>query len=411
MEIKLSRWQTVVLDDPHRFKVINVGRRAGKTLLAIIKILQFSENNPKQTIWYVAPTYKQAKQIAFEMIKEIAPKGFFLKINETELSFVTRSGVRIFLKGADNPDSLRGVKIDLLILDEVAFWDKWELAWKVLSPTLVDTRADCWFISTPNGFNHFKHLADKQNDDYKYFHFTSYDNPYISKEELDQQRQQMDSDSFAQEYLGEFRKMSGLVYKTFNREIHLVDVPYLDSNYTFTRVIDFGYAHKQCLIYFAISPDGTAIYGYDGFYKSGVAIDETVEVCRLKDKGKVITNPLADSASPTMIAELIQRGIHFNPVSKSPDSVMTGIRKVEDLLKVRNDTGKPTLMFSKDLTWIADEFEGYRFIQNDGDDKFIKEVPIKRNDDAMDTIRYFALNYRTDDGDFGEINVDSDDSW
>ena len=70
-----------------------------------------------------------------------------------------------------------------------------------------------------------------------------------------------------------------------------------------------------------------------------------------------------------------------------------GIGKVGGLLKVRKDTGKPTLMFSKGLDWIAKEFEMYRWMENKAQG-IIKEAPLKRDDDAMDAIRYFAMNYK-----------------
>ena len=78
---------------------------------------------------------------------------------------------------------------------------------------------------------------------------------------------------------------------------------------------------------------------------------------------------------------------------KGPDSVKHGIVKVAELLKVRADTGKPTLMFNKNLTWIADEFESYRWTESKKDG-VIKEIPYKVNDDAMDMIRYFAISFK-----------------
>jgi len=401
MEIKLSNWQTQVWDDTHRYKVINCGRRAGKSTITALKSIDFAASNPKSNVWYIAPTYKQAKAIMWEMVNEYIPKGLVNKSNETELKFVLKNGSQIFLKGADNPDSLRGVRIDLCIFDEVAFIDKWDETWKVIRPTLADSKADCWFISTPNGFNHFKNLCENRKDDkiifnpddHAYYHFTTYDNPYIPKEEIENAKQGMDEDSFSQEWLGEFRKMSGLIYKTFNREIHMVEIPQLDSNWTYTRALDFGFAHKSALIYFAINSTGDTIYAYDGLYQTGMIESEIAGAVKIKDAGKVITNPVADSAQPMSIEALQREGVFFAPVEKGQDSVKNGIVKVAELLKVRNDTGKPTLMFNKNFTWIADEFENYRWMENKSADGAIKEVPLKRDDDAMDAIRYFAMSY------------------
>lgn len=393
-KVKLTYWQTQVFNDKHRFKVINCGRRAGKSFLVSVEILRFATEKEKSIVWYVSPTYKQSKAIMWSMLKDLIPPEAVRRTNETELMFELINGSQILLKGADNPDSLRGVRIDLCIFDETAFIDKWEDVWKVVRPTLADSKASVWFISTPNGFNHFKDMSEKVDNDWSYYHYTTYDNPYIPRDEIESMKKEMDSDSFAQEILGEFRKMSGLIYKDFHRDIHMVDIPDLNYNYTFTRALDFGFAHKTALIYFAINSDGTAIYAYDGLYQTGLTETQIADICKIKDSGRAITNPVADSAQPMSIEQLNQLGVSFSPVEKGSDSVKNGIVKVAELLKVRADTGKPTLMFNKGLTWIADEFEKYRWLENRSADNSIKEVPYKVEDDAMDAIRYFAMSYK-----------------
>ena len=390
--IALSNWQTKVWDDTHRYKVINCGRRAGKSFLVAPKMLDFAIANPKSIVWYVAPNYKQAKAIMWSMLREVIPTHAIAKKNETELTIVLKNGSQIMLKGAEDPDTLRGVRIDLCIFDECAFINKWEDVWKVIRPTLVDSKADVWFISTPNGFNHFKDMSERKDDDWVYYHFTSYDNPYIEKEELDKARAEMDDDSFQQEFMGEFRKMAGLIYTQFKREIHMVDVPDL-KNFTHFRSLDFGFGHNAALGYFAVNPDGTSIYLYDGLYKNQLDTDQLADTVKIKDSQKYIANAWADSAQPQVIKDLELKGVHFQGVEKGPDSVVKGITNVAAMLKVRPDTGKPTLMIADHLTWVADEFEQYRWVQNKNEDSAQKEMPLKRDDDAMDMIRYFAMSY------------------
>lgn len=404
--INLSPWQTQVRRDKTRYKVINCGRRAGKSYLVSVEMLEFATKNVKVDVWYISPTYKQSKAIMWSMLKELIPPEAVSKSNETELMFELLNGSRIMLKGGDTPDSLRGVKIDLCIFDETAFFDHWEDTWKVIRPTLIDSKASVWFISTPNGFNHFKTLAETQDNNWKYFHFTSYDNPFLDREEIENMKREMDEDSFQQEIMGEFRKMSGLIYKGFNRDIHMVDIPDLRMNYTFTRALDFGFAHKTALIYFAINSVGSEIFAFDGLYQTGLTEDDIAQAVLIKDAGRVISNSVADSAQPMSIEQLSKMGCRFDPVEKGPDSVKNGIVKVAELLKVRNDTGKPTLMFSKNLTWIADEFEKYRWVENKSSEG-IREVPLKRDDDAMDCIRYFAMSYMKPQPAYQPINKKS----
>lgn len=392
--INLSQWQTIVRKDDHRYKVINCGRRAGKSYLVSIEMLRFASENSNTDCWYISPTYKQSKSIMWSMLKDLIPPEVIKKSNETELTIELINNSRIMLKGGDNPDSLRGVKIDFCVFDETAFFVRWDEVWKVIRPTLIDSKASVWFISTPNGFNHFRDLFYTKDRDWISFHFTTYENPYLDKAELDQMKLEMDEDSFAQEVLGEFRKMTGLIYKDFNREIHLVDIPYnkFTDEWTYTRSLDFGFAHKSALGYFAISPNKSEIYMYDGLYQSGLFESQIAEIVKEKDTHEII-RPVADSAQPMSIAQLFHYGVRFDPVDKTTDSVKNGIVRVAELLKVRPDTGKPTLMFNKDLTWVADEFETYRWIENKSSDGIVREVPAKINDDAMDMIRYFAVTH------------------
>jgi PBSX family phage terminase large subunit len=404
MNICLSDWQTKVWDDTHRYKVINVGRRGGKTMLVTLRMINFALSGENKVVWYIAPTYKQAKDIVWEMLRQYVPETAIMKKNEQDLTVQLKNGSVIKLKGAEDPDKLRGVRIDLCIFDEVAFFTRWEEVWKVLRPTLADSKADCFFISTPDGFNHFKHLADnfvpeKNSKIFKpenviYFHFTTYDNPFMPIDEIESMKAEMDEDSFAQEILGEFRKMTGLVYKDFQRETHMVDIPFarFNGNWTYTRALDFGFKHKSALGYFAISPDQKEMYLYDGLYQDGLTEMDIANVCIVKDAGKVITNPVADSAQPMSIEEMKKFGVHFNPVLKGKDSVKHGITKVAELLQVRKDTGLPTLMFNKNLPWVADEFEKYRWMER-RTDSVIREVPYKKDDDAMDMISYFSRSY------------------
>lgn len=398
-EISLSSWQDQVWNDISRYLVINCGRRSGKSTLASLKMLHFATENSNSIVWYVAPNYKQAKAIMWQMLLELIPKKIIKKKNETELKIVLTNNSQILLKGAEDPDTLRGVRIDLSVFDEVAFFDKWDEVWKVMRPTLADSKAKVWFISTPNGMNHFKELSENDGDGWKYFHFTTYDNPHIPKSELELMRDEMDEDSFAQEIMGEFRKMSGLIYKAFNRTTHMIDIPNI-TGWTIHRSLDFGYAHKSALGYFAINPIGTEIVMFDGLYEVGLTSQDLASAIKIKDSGKYVASAVADSAQPMNIEELSREGVNFQPIEKGPDSVKNGIMKVAELLKIRKDTGKPTLMFAKHLSWAAEEFEKYRWMQSkSGQTAGIKEVPLKKDDDAMDMIRYFAMNYKQDTSD------------
>lgn len=321
MTIKLSQWQTTVLDDNHRYKVINCGRRAGKSTLTAVEMIRFTHDTPKSIVWYIAPTYKQAKQIMWQMLAEMVPKAMISKTNETELVIYLKNGSMIYLKGADNPDSLRGVKIDLAVFDEVAFFARWQEVWKVIRPTLADSQANCWFISTPNGFNHFYSLSLNDGEDWKYFHFTSYDNPYILKEEIDQARQEMSPEEFAQEWLGEFTKPKGIVYGDWDMRTRYIPIDY-DPNLPLHLTWDFGVNDPTSIVF--IQPHGSEYRIIDYIEKSDSNIESFVSMISSRpyktpsfESGDIAgrSRDLTTGKSPI---DMLQRHGHYIKTDKIP---------------------------------------------------------------------------------------------
>ena len=405
MELHLTQKQ--VANDNHDYRVVDCGRQWGKTTLAVMEMVACAFAKKDREIAYFATTFDQSRNIAWAMLKKMAHGALAKPPNESRLEIHLRTqdkgSSRITLRGFENVETARGQQFDLLVIDEVAQMRNWLYSWQaILEPTLAFRKGKALFISTPKGYNHFYEMFEKgqvENKYYKSWRFTSYDNPFLPVEKIEQAKENSTEDYFAQEYLADFRKHTGLIYKEFDRKAHMVEVPNFDSlqgpGWTYSRSIDFGYGHKSALIYFAINNNGTEIYAFDGMYKEGMTESQIAEVVKTKDAGKVITNPVADSAQPMTIQQLQEMGVSFSPIEKGPDSVKHGIAMVAQLLKVRADTGKPTLMFNKDLAWIRDEFERYSWMENkSADEGTIKEVPNKVNDDAMDAIRYFAMSYK-----------------
>jgi hypothetical protein len=146
--LSLHPKQMEVYKSKARFRVVVAGRRWGKTMLSRVLIIKMAQK-PKRKIWYVAPTYRMAKQIMWVDLLDVIPKKWIRKINETTLTITLVNQTRIELKGADKADSLRGVGIHFLVLDE--FQDMAEETWtQVLRPTLADTRGHAIFIGCVN---------------------------------------------------------------------------------------------------------------------------------------------------------------------------------------------------------------------------------------------------------------------
>ena len=148
----LSDVQKIVSDNPARFKVVVAGRRWGKSYLSMSQMAKFARY-PNKKIFYVAPTYRQAKQIIWDDLKEkMLACRWAKKINESDLTIRLVNNSIIHLRSADNPDSLRGISIDHLIMDECAMID--HKTWtEVLRPALSDRKGHAMFITTPKGHN------------------------------------------------------------------------------------------------------------------------------------------------------------------------------------------------------------------------------------------------------------------
>jgi len=157
----LSLAQKTIADSPARFKVAICGRRFGKTHLAIRELCR-AASVPNSEAWFVAPTYRQAKQIVWRKLKHrLQDLRWVRKINESELTIYLKNNSVISLKGADNADSLRGVGLDFLVMDEFADIDP-EAWYEVLRPTLADRQGSAMFIGTPKGVANWAHVTQHQ---------------------------------------------------------------------------------------------------------------------------------------------------------------------------------------------------------------------------------------------------------
>src|SRR3990167_2687021 len=341
MKVKLHESQYEVATDPTRFRIVCAGRRWGKSVLSRMVILRWAVSNPG-LYWIVSPTYKQSKQINWNDFKKEIPREWVAKTNEVDLSFTLRNGSVIELKGAENPDALRGTKLRGLVIDEIASIRNWDWLWQeVLRPTLTDYEAPCVFISTPKGYNHFFDLyEDGQRSDtaYKSWRFTSYDNPHIPKGEIDEAKKDLTEDTFAQEYMADFRKYTGTVYKDFQREIHVIeafDIPE-GSGQGIYRGLDFGSTNPTACLWIWVDQDDTW-FVVDEHYKTGETIDYHSGVINSKSL-RNISATYGDPSGAQWIQEFAQRGIYITPANKETGTnnnlwVRFGIEKVGERLK------------------------------------------------------------------------------
>lgn len=413
--------QADFLADPHRYKVLNWGRRTGKSVAVWEKVVL--EGMLRQGTYYIiAPTYKQAKSIYWRDICK-RYRGEFMTFNEQELSITfdhlsgveipTQHGIikvnhdpnlpptRIELKGADNPDSLRGTSLCGAVMDEFAFMpDGMYLYDTIIRPALADRNGWAVFISTPNGiYNHFYDLTVRAQNDparYYYSHATAQDNTYFPKEEFEQTREEYEKegkiDEFNQEWLAQFTNPSQLVYGDFDRDVHIfTDPDDIPENGVYLMGLDFGMTDPTAAVFVKVDYDGNW-WVYDEVYKTDLHLDQLVHVLRDKMGDTYFTRVIGDGAARFEIESLKKRRFRITGGKKGADSLAGGIKEVQALLKVREGTGRPKLFIHSSCKNLIREFQSYSW-EKDSIGQ-VTNVPEDKNNHALDALRYLVLDRR-----------------
>jgi predicted phage terminase large subunit-like protein len=215
LNIQLLDWQKEVWSSDTRFKIVAAGRRTGKSRLAAWMLIVNALQADKGHVFYVAPTQGQARDIMWQTLLELAhPVVTSSHINNLQIKLV--NGATISLKGADRPETMRGVSLKFLVMDEYADM-KPEVFEQILRPALADQKGAALFIGTPMGRNHFydlyKYAELGDDESYESWHFTSYDNELLDPDEIDLAKKSMSSYAFRQEFMASFEARGSEMFK------------------------------------------------------------------------------------------------------------------------------------------------------------------------------------------------------
>ncbi len=386
--MNLHPTQSVVAKDLHRFRVINAGRRWGKSTLVAWEMFAMAVSSENGRVPYYAPTRDDARDIMWKPLKEICAPLIVGEPNESRLEINIRNkfgGLSLIVlygwEAVQERGKGVGVRNNHIYFDEVAKYKNFLYGWEeILSPTLLDLAAGATFISTPNGFNHFYDLSlmEGKDPEWKYFHFTSYDNPFLKAEEIEKYKVNITEDRFAQEFMGEFRKKEGLVYKEFKRNLHITDDK---PEMVLEKLggIDWGHTHPAVIL--TVKKDYDGVYWItDEWYKTEKTEGEIVDMVVSQGFNKAYPDP--ENASGC--SALKKKGVNVREVNKSAGSVLSGISKVQELLK------QGRIKVHRSCTNTITEFESYSYPEGKG--KLPNENPMKENDDAMDALRYVIMS-------------------
>lgn len=394
----LSEPQSNICSSKARMRVAVTGRRFGKTHIAMRELAKFASKKPNSLVWYVAPSYRMAKGIVWDQLKaKLKELRWVEQTNESELTMRLKNGSKICLKGADSPDSLRGVGLDFLVMDE--FQDIDPKTWtEVLRPTLSDKNGNALFLGTPRGvgsWSHEMYMEAKTADEWDSFTYTTLEGGNVPQKEIEAAKRDMDQRTFEQEYLASFTTYSGVVYYNFDREETVVPCNNLDKK------------ELHCGIDFNVDPmsvaisviEGNTIYYIDEICMRGSNTDEVCdELKRRYPDSRIIMYPdpagrqRKTSAGGKTDISILQNAGFTVQVRNSHTPIRDRVNAVN--AKLKNTNGQRSLYVDPRCKQIINSLE--KMVYKPGTSVIEKDGELDHMADAVGYEIDFLFPLRTD---------------
>lgn len=406
-----------------RWACLVVHRRGGKTVATINEMIaRASYTNKKNARYaYIAPFYRQAKDVAWVYLKEFAGDAI-VKIRESELRVELFNGSWITLYGADNPDALRGLYLDGAVLDE--FGDSRPSLWgQVVLPTLVDRKGWAIFIGTPKGKNHFYDISVRAESDPGWYSLTlkASESGLIEKSELEEMKAQMADEEYEQEMECDFlAAVKGTYYSAIveNLESSGVISPTVaryDPSLPVQVACDLGYS-DSCAWWFWQEPIGKRPQVIDYYENQGQALQHYVDMLRSKgylfDKiwlphdavaktlqtGRSTVEQMLDEDFPVMVVPRLSRQHGIDAARKVLPSVYINSDKcyegVEALRAYRRRFNELTKSFSDAPLhdWSSNGSDAFRYLALVVQDRVECEDVSKKDPEPLLKPQKFTLN-------------------
>jgi phage terminase large subunit len=395
---RLNRKQTEIYQDRARYLVLVAGRRFGKTVLAIAWLVsEVVRRGPGSLGYYVAPYRVMAKAIAWDMLLK-ATRGMRVAKNESELTVTLRGGRRIALKGADDPETLEGVGLSAVVMDEFGRMklDAWQ---KSIRPALSDKQGRALFCGKPRGVNHLKDFYERGQDrakspDWRSWLYRTIDGGFVPTADVAEAKGNLPAKVYRQEYEATFESLAGRVYEEFQRRTHVVPADQIPRQ--FRRIVigtDWGFTNNGVMLVVGQTATGQRYVIHEevhpgklvddaGWLGIAVALRE-----RFRHMGHVECFA-ADPSEPGNIAALRAK-LNGAPVVRNADNrVREGIRRVSIALLPKKPHGRPGLLVSDACPHTIREIEAYVYQEIRG---VPSEEPVGVNDHCMDALRYAEM--------------------
>jgi hypothetical protein len=378
--------------DKHRFAVLNCHRRFGKTVCILNHLIRAALNHPlpNPRFAYIAPTYKQAKNVAWDYLKQFAGKISNTRFNETELRCDLPNGARITLLSSENPDSLRGIFLDGVCIDEAAqinpkLWNE------IIRPALSDRKGFAYFIGTPNGMNNF--FYDIYQFALKDPEWLTYTAPVsvtkiIDEKELQAAKEQMGDSKYKQEFECDWiANIEGSIYgpiiADLEKQNRLTKVEY-DPALLVNTAWDLGHADNTSIIFYQMYGNQVRIIDFYENNREGlphyVGIIQKKEYLYDKHYAPHDIEVTEFSSGKTRREVAYQLGINFKILPKLP--IEDGIHAAKMLL--------PRCYINIDCKLLIDALRHYHRRYNEKMKVFHDKPVHDWSSHACDAFRYLA---------------------
>ena len=376
-----------------RFAAMVVHRRAGKTVAAIndlvIKAIRSTKHNPQYA--YVAPYYSQAKSIAWTYLKD-ATRDFAVEMRESELLVRLPNNATIRLFGADNPDTLRGLYFDGIVLDEFGDFRP-KLYGEVILPTIADRQGWLLAIGTPKGKNNaFYQICQKAKyEDAWYFkELKASQSKILPQSELDNMKAQMSEEQYEQEFEVSFS--AALIGTYYSAQIAQaerdgrIDKKYdYDPSFPVNVAADIGISDSTVMWFWQSRPDGICVF--DIHYNNAQPLQHYVDTLRHKryEYQKVWLPHDARARSlqtgKSTVEQMLESGLPIDIVAKL--KVQHGIDAVRATL--------PTMYFNPRVEYGIEALRVYRRKYDEINKVFLQTPLHDWASDFADAFRYMCL--------------------
>ena len=398
MKIKLyapRKWQREIHNDTNRFKIVVAHRRSGKTSLCINELIKQALLNDGGRYFYIAPTYRAAKMIAWEMLLACAPGEFVVKKHETDLVVKFVNGSYIELKGADNPDTLRGIGLWGVCFDEYSQQPS-NIYSEIIRPALSDKKGWAMWIGTPKGKNEFFKLFDsaKSKADWRTWLLPVSKTKLIDEKELLATRADMDDNEYNQEYECSFESIvKGAVYgeawKALVDRGGIRDIAYDKAIPTFT-AWDFGIGDATAIGVYQVNPLGEVrlLHYYENSDKPLQHYIDWVKSLKIEDFKLHFGDPSGANRNlntgRSVFEDLAAQGIM---VFAHPTRVIDKIHDTQKLMREK-------LFVNKSCTRFIEAITNYHYTWDEKRGQFSSEPYHDWSSHCADQLGYFAVNYR-----------------